>query len=72
MVEAGGRERDKALRLSEAFRARVIDASIKSFVFELAGAVGKTDQFIEPMRPIGLVEVSRTAFASMSRGKDPT
>jgi len=51
MVEAGGRGRDKALRLSEAFRARVIDASIKSFVFELAGAVGKIDQFIELMRP---------------------
>jgi acetolactate synthase-1/3 small subunit len=43
MVKAGGRERDKALRLTEAYRARGIDASIKSFVFELAGAVGKID-----------------------------
>jgi acetolactate synthase I/III small subunit len=71
MVKAGSRERDKAQRVTEAFRARFIDASIKSFVFELAGAVGKIDQLIKLMRPIGLVEVSRTGVASMSHGKDP-
>jgi acetolactate synthase I/III small subunit len=72
MVKAGGRERDKAQRVTESFRARFIDASIKSFVFELTGAVGKINQFIELMRPIGLLEVSRTGVAAMSRGKDPT
>jgi acetolactate synthase-1/3 small subunit len=46
----------------------VIDASIESFVFELTGAVSKIDQFIELMRPIGLVEVSRTGVAAISRG----
>jgi acetolactate synthase-1/3 small subunit len=71
-VSGTGADRDEALRLAEAFRARVIDASIESFVFELTGAVGKVDQFIELMRPIGLVEVSRTGVAAMSRGKDPT
>jgi acetolactate synthase I/III small subunit len=74
MVKVAGRgqDRDEALRLAEAFRARVIDASIESFVFELTGAVGKIDQFIDLMRPIGLVEVSRTGVAAMSRGPDPT
>jgi acetolactate synthase-1/3 small subunit len=71
-VAGRGQDRDEALRLAEAFRARVIDASIESFVFELTGAVDKIDQFIELMRPIGLVEVSRTGVAAMSRGKDPT
>lgn len=71
-VAGTGHNRDEALRLAEAFRARVIDASIQSFVFELTGAVDKIDQFIELMRPIGLVEVSRTGVAAMSRGKDPT
>ncbi len=70
-VAGTGHNRDEALRLAEAFRARVIDASIESFVFELTGAVEKIDQFIELMRPIGLVEVSRTGVAAMSRGKDP-
>jgi acetolactate synthase I/III small subunit len=71
-VVGKGTDRDEALRLAEAFRARVIDASIESFVFELTGAVGKIDQFIELMRPIGLVEVSRTGVAAISRGPSPT
>jgi acetolactate synthase I/III small subunit len=70
-VVGKGTDRDEALRLAEAFRARVIDASIESFVFELTGAVGKIDQFIDLMRPIGLVEVSRTGVAAMSRGPSP-
>jgi acetolactate synthase-1/3 small subunit len=70
-VVGKGTDRDEALRLAEAFRARVIDASIESFVFELTGAVGKIDQFIDLMRPIGLVEVSRTGVAAMSRGPNP-
>jgi acetolactate synthase I/III small subunit len=71
-VAGTGQDRDEALRLADAFRARVIDASIESFVFELTGAVGKIDQFIELMRPIGLVEVSRTGVAAMLRGPNPT
>ena len=70
-VVGKGTDRDEALRLAEAFRARVIDASIESFVFELTGAVGKIDQFIDLMRPIGLVEVARTGVAAMARGPNP-
>jgi acetolactate synthase-1/3 small subunit len=70
-VVGKGTDRDEALRLAEAFRARVIDASIESFVFELTGPVGKIDQFIDLMRPIGLVEVSRTGVAAMARGPNP-
>ena len=70
-VVGKGTDRDEALRLAEAFRARVVDASMESFVFELTGAVGKIDQFIELMRPIGLVEVSRTGVAAISRGPNP-
>jgi len=70
-VAGTGAFRDEALRLAEAFRARVIDASIESFVFEITGNVGKIDQFIDLMRPIGLVEVSRTGVAAISRGPHP-
>ena len=73
MIKVAGKGacRDEALRLADAFRARVIDASIESFVFELTGNVGKIDQFIDLMRPIGLVEVSRTGVAAISRGPEP-
>lgn len=70
MIKVGGRgaDREEALRLADAFRARVVDASIESFVFEITGAASKINQFVELMRPIGLVEVSRTGVAAISRG----
>ena len=58
----------EALRLADAFRARVVDASTDSFVFELTGKPDKIDQFISLMVPLGLVEVSRTGVAAISRG----
>ena len=69
-VRGKGEHRVESLRLAEAFRARVIDASIESFVFELTGRPDKIDQFVELMRPIGLVEVSRTGVAAISRGPE--
>ena len=71
-VRGRGEDRQEALRLAEAFRARVIDASIESFVFELTGAASKIDHFVELMRPIGLVEVSRTGVAAIVRGPEKT
>src|SRR5579872_7633918 len=70
MVKVAGKgdNRVEALRLADAFRARVIDATTESFVFELTGNTAKIDQFIELMRPIGLVEVSRTGVAAIKRG----
>ncbi len=72
MIKVAGRGEDRveAMRLAEAFRARVVDATIESFVFELTGNAGKIDQFVDLMRPIGLVEVSRTGIAAMTRGPD--
>jgi acetolactate synthase-1/3 small subunit len=69
-VRGKGENRVEALRLSDAFRARVIDATHDSFVFEVTGNTGKIDQFVELMRPIGLVEVARTGVAAITRGPD--
>lgn len=69
-VRGKGEPRVESLRLAEAFRARVIDASTESFVFELTGASGKIDQFIELMKPLGLVEVARTGVAAITRGPE--
>ena len=67
-VRGKGDNRVEALRLADAFRARVIDATIESFVFEITGGSDKIDQFVELMRPLGLVEVSRTGIVAISRG----
>jgi acetolactate synthase I/III small subunit len=69
-VAGAGEKRVESLRISEIFRARVIDTTNESFIFEVTGASGKIDQFVELMRPLGLVEVSRTGVLSIQRGKD--
>ena len=68
-VVGTGNARQEALRLADAFRARVIDASTESFIFELTGATDKLDAFLDLMRPLGLAEVSRTGVAAIARGK---
>ena len=67
-VVGTGDARAEALRLADAFRARVIDATTESFVFELTGATDKLDAFLDLMRPLGLAEVSRTGVAAIGRG----
>ncbi len=69
-VRGKGDERIEALRLADAFRARVIDATIESFVFEITGATDKIDKFLSLMIPLGLVEVSRTGVAAIARGPE--
>ena len=69
-VKGKGENRVEALRLADAFRARVIDASTESFVFELTGKPEKIDQFTLLMAPLGLVEVSRTGICAIARGSE--
>ena len=69
-VRGKGEHRVEALRLADAFRARVIDASNESFIFEITGASSKIDQFVNLMLPLGLAEVSRTGVAGISRGPE--
>jgi acetolactate synthase-1/3 small subunit len=58
------------LRLADAFRARAVDTTHGSFVFEITGAPAKINSFVDLMRPLGLVDVSRTGVAAMSRGPE--
>ena len=67
-VRGKGEHRVEALRLADAFRARVIDATVESFVFEITGGSDKIDQFVVLMLPLGLVEVSRTGAVAIARG----
>src|SRR5918994_6101360 len=69
-VRGTGDNRVEALRLADAFRARVIDAGTESFVFEITGASDKIESFIALMLPLGLVEVSRTGIVAIQRGPE--
>ncbi len=69
-VRGKGEQRMEALRLADAFRAHVIDATNESFVFEITGASDKIESFVNLMLPLGLVEVSRTGVVAIGRGPD--
>lgn len=67
-VAGTGEKRIEALRLADVFRASPVDSTLESFVFELTGTTEKVDAFIGLMKPLGLVDVSRTGVAAISRG----
>jgi len=67
-VVGTGDHRIEALRLADVYRARVIDATIESFVFEVTGGSDKIDTFVNLMREVGLVEVARTGIVAIARG----
>jgi acetolactate synthase-1/3 small subunit len=69
-VSGSGEKRTEAMRIAEIFRARIIDTGHASFVFEITGAPSKIDNFLDLMRPLGLVDVSRTGVAAISRGPE--
>nr|WP_321456359.1 acetolactate synthase small subunit [uncultured Cohaesibacter sp.] len=71
-VVGAGDKRVEALRLADAFRATVIDATAEHFVFEITGRQNKIEQFITIMQPLGLVEVCRTGVIALRRGQDKT
>ncbi|WP_341898945.1 acetolactate synthase small subunit [Ferrovibrio terrae] len=70
-VAGTGEKRVESLRIADIFRARAVDSTIESFVFELTGAPEKITAFVELMKPLGLVDVSRTGVVAISRGPKP-
>ncbi|MGB3722339.1 MAG: acetolactate synthase small subunit [Pacificimonas sp.] len=69
-VTGKGEDRVEAMRLAEIYRARVVDATMDSFIFEITGAAEKVDQFIALMRQIGLVEIGKSGIVAISRGSE--
>ena len=68
-VAGAGEHRIEALRLADIYRARVLDATTGSFVFEVTGGRDKIDTFVALMAEVGLVEVARTGIVAIARGK---
>jgi len=67
-VAGSGEKRVESLRIADIFRARAVDSTNESFVFEIVGSTEKLNAFIALMEPLGLVEVSRTGVVAIARG----
>ena len=69
-IVSTGEKRVESMRLSDVFRAKVIDTPHASFVVEVNGSPRKIDGFIDLMKPLGLSEVSRTGVVAIARGTE--
>ncbi len=67
-VVATGEARSQALQIANIFRARVVDSTLSSFIFEMTGSPEKLNAFVNLMEPLGLTDVSRTGIVAISRG----
>ncbi len=69
-VVNSGDHRVEAMRLADIFRARALDTTHTSFVFEVTGTREKINAFVDLMKPLGLIETSRTGVLSIRRGME--
>ncbi|MBI4182857.1 MAG: acetolactate synthase small subunit [Proteobacteria bacterium] len=70
-VAGKGTKRVESLRIADIFRARVVDSTNESFIFEMTGSTDKLDAFIRLMEPLGLIDVCRTGIVALPRGPKP-
>ncbi len=66
------RARGGGVKAGEKFQARLLDRTEAGLVFEITDAPARIDAFIEALRPLGLVDVSRTGVAAIARGPETT
>ena len=67
-VRAEGADREELKRLTDIFRAKIIDVTDTSFVIELTGASKKLDAFVDAVPEGLMVEVVRSGPSGISRG----
>ncbi len=67
-VQGTGEKRVESLRIADIFRARVVDSTTSSFIFEITGNPDKIEAFMRLMEPLGALEICRTGVVAISRG----
>jgi len=67
-VVGSGERRIEALRIAGIFNARVVDATLNSFVFEITGTAEELNDFTNLMSQLGLIELVRTGVVAIARG----
>ena len=72
LVKVAGGNIAKAKALADSAGARTVESTSTSFVFEVTDAPARLDAFIEQMRGLGLVDVSRTGVAAIAGGPEAT
>lgn len=68
-VNAKPEQRAEILRIVDIFRCRVVDVGHEHYTIEMSGDEGKLDAFIDLLRPMGILETSRTGSIALAREK---
>ena len=66
-VKATEKTKAEILRINDIFRGKIVDVSPHSYTFEITGAEGKIDAFINLIRPFGVKEIVRTGKVAIAR-----
>jgi len=67
-VEADEKNRGELHDIAQIYKAKIIDLSIGSMVFELTGEPDKIDGFLEVLSPYTILEMCRTGITALERG----
>lgn len=67
-VKAKGNDREELKRLTDIFRASIIDVTDSSYTIEVTGDSAKLDAFINVLEGCGILETVRSGPLGISRG----
>ena len=67
-VKATNKYRDEMNRISDIFRARIIDVSDNTFTIELTGSASKLDAYLDSLDNDSIIETVRTGASGIGRG----
>ncbi len=67
-VNAEPSVRAEVLRLSDIFRAKVVDVSPKTYTLEVTGDQGKIRAMLDLLHPHGIKEIARSGKVALARG----
>ena len=61
-------QRTEIINTVDIFRGRIVDVGASSLVIEISGSTEKVDNFVELMRPYGIMEMARSGAVALVRG----
>lgn len=68
-MKATAAKRAEVLRITDIFRAKVVDVTHDTITLEVSGSQSKIDAILELLTPLGILELIRTGTVAIPRGK---
>ena len=68
-MRATGKDRDEMLRLTDIYRAQMVDVTEKTYTIEVIGSSEKLDSFLDNIPKGAILETVRTGAAGVGRGE---